>query len=74
MIIICNGRERSLPTKYKRLEYDEVVVLTYGPTGPEAIHTVTYFHRKGPSGNLSKGESVKLKTGMVFNCVQTNKA
>lgn len=77
MNIICNGRQLdAMP--YKRLTYDEVVTLAFGPQVVEAsVFTVTYSHRKGnkfEAGSLSKTESVKLKDGMVFNCTRTNAA
>lgn len=72
MNIICNGKERDV-TPYKRLSYDEVVMLTYGPSATDSVFTVTYYGRK-KRGTLTQGESVAIHNGVVFNCLHTNKA
>lgn len=74
--IIVNTREKTW-TK-KEISYDEVVTLAFDtPSNDEnVVYTVTYS--KGPDshkeGSLVKGDSVKVKDGMVFNVTQTNKS
>jgi Multiubiquitin len=73
--IIVNARERTVAQK--DLTFDEVVVLAFGPPNYDtSAYTITY--RKGPEknekGSLLPGESVKLKSGMIFNVVRTDKS
>ncbi len=73
MKIKYNSREK-YTGNYTKLTYDEVIILGFGPTSPDAVFTITYFHPKGPEGSLQRGETLKLKTGMSITCVQTNRA
>ena len=74
--IIVNGRPRTV-TEH-RLSFLEVVRLAYPNAVPSEtmIYTVTY--RKGedrkPEGTLVEGESVTIKSGMIFNVTETNKS
>jgi hypothetical protein len=73
--IFVNGRERTVTQK--ELTFDELVVLAFGPPNYDtSVYTITY--RKGPDkqekGSLQPGDSVKLKTGMIFNVVRTDKS
>jgi hypothetical protein len=73
--IFVNGRERTVAQK--ELTFDELVVLAFGPPNYDtSVYTITY--RKGPDkqekGSLQPGDSVKLKTGMIFNVVRTDKS
>ncbi len=73
--IVVNGRERTVTQK--ELTFDELVVLAFGPPNYDSsVYTITY--RKGPDkmekGTLVQGESVKLKSGMIFNVVRTDKS
>jgi hypothetical protein len=73
--IIVNARERTVTQK--TLSFDEIVVLAFGPPNYDAsVYTITY--RKGPDkmekGTLLSGESVNLKSGMIFNVVRTDKS
>lgn len=73
--IVVNGREKTVPQR--ELSFDELVVLAFGPSDSSAtVFTITY--QKGPDhkerGSLVQGESVKLKTGMLFNVVRTDKS
>jgi Multiubiquitin len=73
--VIVNGRERTVTQK--ELTFDEVVVLAFGPPNYDAsAYTITY--RNGPEknekGSLLRGEAVKLKSGMIFNVVRTDKS
>lgn len=73
--IIVNTRPKIW--KEKRISYEEVVILAFGSYSedPNIVYTVTYS--KGEDrheGSLVKGESVKVKDGMIFNVTQTNKS
>jgi hypothetical protein len=73
--IYVNAREKVV--HQRELTFDEIVILAFGPTsGDASVYTVTY--QKGPDkkekGSLVAGESVKLKDGMIFNVVRTDKS
>ncbi len=74
--IIVNGRTKEVAGK--EITYAEVVRLAFGdgPAGPNTLYTVTY--RRGddhrPEGTMVAGDSVKLKTGMIFNVSATDKS
>lgn len=76
MTIHVNGRERELPSRYKSLTHDEIVILAFGPPSPDSVFTITYRFRAAKetgSGSIAKGDTLKLRRGLVINCVQTNK-
>lgn len=73
--IIVNARERTVDQR--ELTFEELVILAFGPPNSEnSVYTVTY--QKGPDqkphGSLVAGETVKLKNGMIFNVVRTDKS
>ena len=74
--IIVNTREKTW--NKKEISYEEVIVLAFGSYSNDenVVYTVTYS--KGPDshheGSLVKGDSVKVKDGMIFNVTQTNKS
>jgi len=73
--IIVNGREKTV--NQRELTFDELVVLAFGPPNSDtSVYTITY--QKGPEhkekGSVLPGESVKLKSGMIFNVVRTDKS
>jgi len=73
--IIVNGRSKTV-TK-KELSFDEIVALADNlPTGENVIYTVTYRRGNGnkPEGSITKGETVKIKDGEIFNVTATNKS
>ena len=76
--ILVNGEEKMLLPHVKEISYEEVVKLAYGtlPTNPNTIYTVAYSN--GPSSNikgtLTKGRSVQVKEGMVFNVSKSDKS
>jgi multiubiquitin len=74
--IIVNGRPREFTGK--EITYDQVVRLAYEnpPYGENTIFTVTYKRGDNhkPEGSLVAGDSVKVKDGMVFNVVATDKS
>lgn len=74
--IIVNGRQKTVSTK--ELSFEQVVALAYDnpPMEDNVIFTVTYRRGEGnkPEGTLYKGETVKVKEGMIFNVTRTNKS
>ncbi len=60
------------------ISFQEVVTLAFGTyvDDPRVIYTIKYF--KGSDshkeGTLHRGESVKIKNGMIFDVTQTNKS
>ena len=73
--IFVNGRQKTVTQK--ELTFDEVVTLAFGPPNYDtSVYTVTY--RKGedkkPKGSLVRGESVKVKDGMFFDVIRTDKS
>jgi hypothetical protein len=74
--IIVNGREKT--TTAKELSFEEIVALAFEnpPSGENVFFTVTYRrgHGQKPEGTLVKGETVKVKDGMIFNVTATDKS
>ena len=77
--IVVNGREKTRRDLDDRdLTFDEVIELAFDnpPSGPQVMFSVSY--RNGPpnrpSGTLVAGESVRARTGMVFNVTATDKS
>ncbi len=74
--IIVNTREKTW--NKKEISYEEVIVLAFGSYSDDEniVYTVTFS--KGPEshheGSMVKGDSVKVKNGMIFNVTQTNKS
>ncbi len=75
--IIVNTRPKEWE-KNADISYREVVELVFGSYSEDegVVYTVTYAkgHGNHPEGSLVKGESVKVKDGMIFNVTQTNKS
>ena len=70
--IIVNGQARTVTRK--RETYDQIVALAYPtPSSPDTTYTVSYDDGppQNPHGQLEKGESVKVKNGMIFNVTPT---
>jgi len=74
--IIVNGQEK--PVTEKEISFEEVVALAFDPvpTGPQVLITVAYRrgHGQKPQGTLTKGQSVKLKKGMIFDVTATDQS
>ena len=74
--IIVNGEEKEFDKKY--ISYEEVVTLAFGrgSNNDKTIYTVTYArgHGNKPEGSMVEGDSVRVKEGMVFNVVRTDKS
>ena len=78
IIVHVNGEEKVLPPHTKQLSYEEIVKLAYGtlPTNPNTIYTVAYSNGpiENPKGTLTRGRSVLVKEGMVFNVSKSDKS
>lgn len=73
--IIVNAREKEWDKK--EISYQEVIVLAFGEyiENENIEYTVAYSKAHGDkNGTLTKGESVKVKEGMVFNVNKTDKS
>jgi hypothetical protein len=74
--IIVNTRPHEW--EKKEISYEEVVTLAFGSYSHDegVVYTVTYSKGEEPhkEGSLVKGQSVKVKDGMIFNVTQTNKS
>lgn len=73
--IYVNGRERTVSEK--EISFKEVVVLAFGiyEEKETIVYTVTYS--KGEDrheGTMTKGMTVKVKEGMIFNATRTDKS
>jgi multiubiquitin len=74
--IIVNTRKKDWDKE--TISYKEVVILAFGSYSEDesVVYTVTYSN--GPhghsEGSLVKGQSVKVKDGMIFNVSQTNRS
>ncbi len=76
--VLINGEEKMLLPHVEQLSYEEIVKLAYGthPTNPNTIYTVAYSNgpSNNPKGTLTKGRSVWVKEGMVFNVGKSDKS
>jgi len=76
MMVIINASPREVAGK--ELTYKQVVDLAYNdapPTGPNVVITVTYSRgENGKSGTMLPGDSVKLKSRMVFDVSATDRS
>lgn len=78
VVIIVNGVDKVLPAGTKQLSYEDVVKLAYGnyDNSSSVIYSVAYSN--GPvenkKGVLVKGDSVRIRKGMIFNVGCSNKS
>ena len=74
--IIINGT--SYPVADIEVSFDQVVDIAYpdGGRGPLITYTVNYYNGAGrpPEGKLTKGQSVKVMDGTVFNVTRTDRS
>lgn len=73
--IIVNARPKSWHEE--TISYMQVVDLAYPPPHkPTEIFTVQYSHgpKDNPKGTLVDGQSVKVKSGMIFDVTRTDKS
>lgn len=74
--IIVNGRTR--PWEEVLINFDQLVQLAYPnppppPPGSVVVYTITYTKgpKVNPHGTMLQGQSVSVKSGMVFDVVRT---
>jgi len=78
IIVIVNGVDKALPIGTDQLSYEEVVKLAYGNynSSSSVIYSIAYSN--GPvenkKGVLVKGDSVRVRKGMIFNVGCSNKS
>jgi hypothetical protein len=73
--IIVNAREKAF--RGREISFEQVVELAFGSVSPNpnVVYTVTYKRGEGDKeGIMEKGDSVKVKDGMIFNVTQTDKS
>lgn len=74
--LIVNTREKIW--KSKVISYEEVSALAFEPNenGENILYAVTFYKgdESRKEGSLTKGASVKVKDGMIFNVTPTNKS
>ena len=73
--IIVNARPKAWTEE--TISYSQVVDLAFPPPHkPTEIFTVQYSHgpRENPQGTLVEGQSVRVKSGMVFDVTRTDKS
>lgn len=72
--IVVNSREKEWSEK--EISFDQVVELAYPtpPDGGNIEYSVSFRrgHGNKPAGELSEGESVKVKDGMIFDVTPTD--
>ena len=74
--IIVNGKEKISPKR--ELGYEDIVQLAFDKpdfNNPDISYTITYKQpQTTQQGSIVKGETVKVKAGMVFNVTKTDKS
>lgn len=74
-IVVVNGQEKTV--HQHELTFSEVVALAFNPvpSGPNVMITLTYRDASGDKkGSLTDGQSVKIKSGTIFNVTATDKS
>ena len=74
--IIVNGREKIFTEK--KISFTQVVELAFNTTEIDGTtcYTVTYSkgEDKKPKGTMVKGDTITVKSGMIFNVTDTDKS
>lgn len=72
--VIVNGEQKE--TNHDHLTFHQVCELGFpnGPFGDNVTYTVSFTYPDGTEGTMVKGESVKVKNGMIFNVGNTDKS
>ena len=73
--IIVNGKPK--PWHEDTISYSQVVDLAFPPPHkPTEVFTVQYSHgpRDHPQGTMVEGQSVIIKSGMIFDVTRTDKS
>ena len=75
-IVIVNATQHEVAGK--EITYEQLVDLAFNntpPTGPNVVITATYSRGEGgKEGTMLPGDSVKLKTKMVFDVTATDRS
>lgn len=70
--LVINGTPHIVTQQ--RISYEEVVSLAF-PQGPfDVVYAVDYANDHGPDGTLTKGQDTKVREGMIFNVVKSNRS
>jgi Multiubiquitin len=73
--IIVNARPKVVSGP--NVTFEQIVELGFpGSHNPNAVFTITYSNAASmpPKGSLAAGQSVKIKTGTIFNVTQADKS
>lgn len=73
--IIVNGREKTFSEK--EISFRQVVELAFGSYEENELIVYTVSFSKGEDkkeGTMTKGATVKVKEGMIFNATRTDKS
>lgn len=74
--VVVNGREKKIDDN--DLTFVEVVKLAFSDAvfNENTVYTVTYKRGHGdrPAGSMVEGDTVKVKEGMIFNVIRTDKS
>jgi hypothetical protein len=73
--IIVNAQRK--PWKEDTISYSQVIDLAFPPPhGSGEVFTVQYRHgpKENHQGTLADGQTVKVKSGMVFDVSRTDKS
>lgn len=74
--VVVNGGQHVVPKE--AISFDELVALAYpdATPSPDVIYTISYRrgHDDNQKGLLPEGGSVKVKDGMVFDVLRTDKS
>lgn len=73
--IIVNGKPK--PWREDTISYSQVVDLAFPPPHkPTEVFTVQYSHgpKDYPQGTMVEGQSVTIKSGMIFDVTRTDKS
>ena len=74
--IIVNGRPCAVDKE--KISFEEVITLAFGTYDPDPAVAYTVTYSRGNNGNgsgvLTRGSSVMVKKGMVFNVTRTNRS
>ena len=74
--IIVNARSKEVTDDEQ--SFEQIIALAFNPvpTGPNFVFTVTFRKgpRENPEGTLTRGESVEIKDGMIFDVTATDKS
>ena len=74
--VVINGQIKLV--EKGELTYQEIVILAFGEFADNSntIYTVLYFkgNENKPKGEIVKGESLKIRHGIVINVTRTDRS